>query len=272
MMLDETLPDPGVPGCCIGSAIDGPAGCTCWEKVHDVEQARPVPGASITRVSMCADCAFRQDSPERVGEPTHENSHAGALEELACNPTPFYCHQGMRRVVALVHPSGMRAARPTHEYDPPIVGGVPFKAAGFPADVCAGYLAARARLLRQDAPEATPAPIPRPTCSSGACPLPALDGGVLCATHENRRRKRQRRRARDTCARKVAFETEGAALRALADHRRRGDRTIERYVCLACRRWHLGHPSPRAVSLQASTCAKRGDNRDAGVPEPVGEE
>lgn len=141
--INTDLPDTGPP-CCMGSAVYGPGRCTCWEHVHDREQAKPrTKLVAKTRAKMCRDCAFRPDSPERSGDATHAHSEEGDLEALVASSDVFACHQGMRRRVALVHPRGHRVDLPPCSYDPPIVGGVGFKADGTPADHCAGLRAAR---------------------------------------------------------------------------------------------------------------------------------
>jgi hypothetical protein len=144
------LPDPcpdGVP-CCDGYADVGPDHCTCWERVHDQIQKPPITDMEpSTRARMCGDCAFRPGSPERADS---DHAVAGATELLACVHDPersFWCHDGLRRIVALAHPNGLRveidAQGGVTPYDPPIVDGVPYRADGQPALHCAGLAAAR---------------------------------------------------------------------------------------------------------------------------------
>ena len=135
------LPDTGEL-CCYGVAVYGPQRCTCWEPVYDLEQAEPVPAPMGQRKRMCADCAFRKGSPERRGDESY--AHAGEVDDLPFE-RGFACHQGMRRVVKLVHPSGMEIAGHPADYRPPIEKGVPYKADGSPADMCAGFCAVQRR-------------------------------------------------------------------------------------------------------------------------------
>jgi hypothetical protein len=132
--------------CCIGSAEYGPERCTCWRKEHDQVQLAVQAGPPAVRTTMCGDCAFRHDSPERQGDERYANSHEGAVDELALSGTVFFCHQGMRRVVARLHPAKGRDEASPGEYDPALSGGCAFKADGSPADICAGF--ARAAELR----------------------------------------------------------------------------------------------------------------------------
>lgn len=60
--------------------------------------------------------------------------------------TPFYCHQGIRKPIAWRHPpSGTEIPGHPGGYDPPIQDGVPYKADGSPAFICAGWLLRRAK-------------------------------------------------------------------------------------------------------------------------------
>lgn len=149
---DHNLPDAGEGMCCYGSAVYGAGGCTCWDPVHDVEQQPPrLDLAPADRSTMCGDCAFRPDSPERSGDARYQHSGEGDLDDLVYSRDGFACHVGMRRVVALVHPSGARVEKGGHDYDPPVVRGVAFKADGSPAERCAGLRAARVRAAREAA-------------------------------------------------------------------------------------------------------------------------
>jgi hypothetical protein len=132
------LPDAGEGRCCIGAAAGGR--CTCWRVEYAEEQQPLQAGPPAIRPTMCSDCAFRHDSPERAGDEAFANSGEGALEEIALGlHGPFYCHDGMRRRVALVHPSGVRVPLPPGDYEPVQTPGRPFKASGAPAVLCAGY-------------------------------------------------------------------------------------------------------------------------------------
>lgn len=131
--------------CCIGAANLGPGGCTCWESVHDQFQAAPDLGSEPTdRDVMCADCAFKPGSPEHTGVDAAAYD-ADDLAMLVATDAPFWCHQGMRLITALRHPSGAVKPLPGNlAYDPPIVNGVPYQADGTAGQGCAG-LAARRR-------------------------------------------------------------------------------------------------------------------------------
>lgn len=144
MDTPRDFPDLGLL-CCDGYANRGPGHCTCWEPVYDLEQQPIQQGAPNQRASMCGDCAFRADSPERTGDPRFECSGDGDLDDLVYDlRCGFYCHQGMRRIVAHVHPSGARVEAPPGGYAPPINGPLSWQADGSPAEHCAG-LAARRR-------------------------------------------------------------------------------------------------------------------------------
>lgn len=144
----------GVP-CCWGVIHRGPAGCECWTPVYDLEQAEPRPDAPGLCGRPCDGCAFRGGSPERTGDP---RMAAGPddLAALVDGNHPFFCHQGMRRAVAFQHPSGA-VHHPTEltltaAYRPPIIHGVPYRADGRPADLCAGWAHARLRPTGGTAP------------------------------------------------------------------------------------------------------------------------
>lgn len=141
---DLDLPDTGEL-CCYGVAVYGPSRCTCWEAIHDLEQQQPkLELQPAERTTMCADCAFRPDSPESNAQPNYQHSGEGEPDLGLCRG--FVCHQGMRRIVARRHPSGVEIPTKTDGcYDPPIVDGVAFRADGTPADVCAGWLAFRCK-------------------------------------------------------------------------------------------------------------------------------
>ena len=144
--------------CCTGAAVYGPSRCTCWEPVYDLDQTEPDETAvrllaggiePSTRRQMCHDCAYRPDSPERSGDDTYQGDE-DFLADLAVTGDRFWCHQGTRRPVKWVHPSG--AEHPGHPggYAPPIVNSVPYKADGTPSELCAGW-AARRRALEAKA-------------------------------------------------------------------------------------------------------------------------
>lgn len=131
-------------GCCYGELHHGPEGCTCWEPTFDDEQAEPDTSTRPkTRAKCCRDCAYRKGSPERV------RGEGPDLRDLAGSPgRAFWCHQGMRLIVAWRHPDGRE--RPAHpgDYFPAIVNGVPYLADGTAGQRCAGWATIREGLLR----------------------------------------------------------------------------------------------------------------------------
>lgn len=136
--------------CCDGAANRGPAGCTCWEPVYDLDQAEPRPDQPIrTRAKMCEDCAYRPTSPERTGDDRYDGTEEQLLD-LAAGAGVFWCHQGIRSPIAYRHTTlGITVEADASHYKPLIreVDGepVPFKADGSPGNRCAGW-AAMARL------------------------------------------------------------------------------------------------------------------------------
>lgn len=147
------LPDvtDGIP-CCMGYAVSGPAACTCWEPIYAPDaQALPDRAAPTeTMPARCSDCAYRRDSPERRSDPT-AMADADDLDRLPAAGIPFWCHDGLPRILAYAHPSGaviaLGATWVSH-YAPPVVDGRPYRADGRPAALCAGWAAARARHLK----------------------------------------------------------------------------------------------------------------------------
>ncbi len=139
------LPDAGQGMCCMGAAALGPTRCTCWTRVYDQPQAPPCEGPMRVRDRMCDDCAFRPDSPERSGDARYQHSSEEELAELAFEH--FACHQGMRRVLRVVHPSGVAVESIDGAYAPPNAC-APTRADGTPAELCAGWWAARQRMER----------------------------------------------------------------------------------------------------------------------------
>lgn len=135
-------------GCCIGEAMRGPTGCTCWEAVYDLEQ-QPLENGGVpperipTRTTCCVDCAYRKGSPEREDE--HEEE---ALFDLGRTPgREFWCHQGVRRAVAYRHPSGAEVPAGDGDYQPPVgpndgsARSVIWRADGSVGERCAGWAA-----------------------------------------------------------------------------------------------------------------------------------
>jgi hypothetical protein len=150
---DLKMPDPVRGACCPGSAAKGPQYCTCWVHEFDLEQQEPRPGEPGQRPKPCADCAYRAGSPELSGEERFKGD-AGFLAEIVAKGQEFWCHQGMRRAVRLVHPSGalvdLAETGHTGDYQPPIVDGMPFKADGTPGELCAGWSSRRRGHLRRE--------------------------------------------------------------------------------------------------------------------------
>ena len=131
-LCDE--PDGFLP-CCIGSAHDGPRGCTCWVPIFDQEQQPIRVGLPRDRASQCHDCAYRRGSPERS---TREG--AEVLHDLIVAGWPvFFCHQGMRRVVEWRHPDGRVVPAGPGDYRPVSRDDVGYLANGEPGEVCAGF-------------------------------------------------------------------------------------------------------------------------------------
>jgi hypothetical protein len=154
VVLDgQVLGEDGEAWCCYGAVARGPEHCTCWQPVYDAEQAPVVAQPVVVRSERCVDCACRHESPERRADrgedaPEMQTSWDG-VQRLVRDGQPFYCHQGMRRVVAEVHPDGRRREVGAHAYRPPIAHGKPRKADGTPADICAGWAALRAAHLAE---------------------------------------------------------------------------------------------------------------------------
>jgi len=144
------FPDAGEGACCYGAIMNGPQACTCWQPVYDLEQQPLRPGDLGLRGSMCGDCAFRPGSPERSGDPSYQGD-GEFLDEIVITGELFACHQGVRRVIRWVHPSGAEISGHGGDYRPPLVNGRPFKADGTPADLCAGWAARRLKYMQREA-------------------------------------------------------------------------------------------------------------------------
>lgn len=143
----EDPPEDLVP-CCMGAAVHGPRSCTCWEPVFDQPQHEPVGDCSRSarRHALCHDCAYRPGSPERSDPET-----AGGLMSLPEVGQPFYCHQGMRRLVRWEHPDGRTYTPDRDDYHPGYAEDVPLKADGTPAAICEGWRRLQRAHLRQEA-------------------------------------------------------------------------------------------------------------------------
>lgn len=135
---DSEIPE--VP-CCYGSVM-GANRCTCWEPVYDLDQ-QPLeePTEPATRSKCCHDCAYRNGSPERADEHEAERlcmvAHSGGEQE-------FWCHQGVRRVIAFRHPDGRELPAGDGDYRPPIGPKdrpLVWKADGTVGERCAGWAA-----------------------------------------------------------------------------------------------------------------------------------
>lgn len=139
--------------CCMGSAAQGPHACTCWQPIYTLDQQDVDTSAQpATQTAMCGDCAYRPGSPERLEDPHASVQGLDELHVLAATGRPFYCHTGMRLVLAWRHPTGAVLQGEDGEYDPPIRAGVPYQADGTPALICGGWAAVR----RRHDSEATP--------------------------------------------------------------------------------------------------------------------
>jgi hypothetical protein len=147
------LPDAGEGACCMGAAVYGKDRCTCWEPVYDLDQQPLQPGGMGLRVKMCPDCAYRKNSPERRGEDGYEGDPE-SLDEMVMTGDMFVCHQGIRKPVKWVHPSGAEIPGHPAGYSPPLLDGVPYKADGTPADLCAGWAARRLKHMWREQQEA----------------------------------------------------------------------------------------------------------------------
>lgn len=136
--------------CCVAAAEGGALECICWKPVYDTDQQDLRPGAPMPESPprMCGDCAYRPRSPERTGDPAYQGD-SEFLHRIAGDGHPFWCHQGMRRPLKWVHPSGAEIPGSPAGYRPPIHGGTPYKADGTAATLCSGWY-----LLHRRTPEA----------------------------------------------------------------------------------------------------------------------
>lgn len=137
----------GGAGCCPGDALRGPGGCSCWVPVFDLPQQPPVAADVEVQPRMCGDCAYRKGSPERADAYMEE-----ALLQLPQEAELFFCHEGIRRPVRWEHPDGRVVAGDPADYQPPVVGGTPFRADGRPGLLCAGWAARTLRAARSAGP------------------------------------------------------------------------------------------------------------------------
>lgn len=138
--------EPGM--CCMGAAVYGDRRCTCWTPVYDLEQ-QPLANGGVPpneaeipqRTKCCHDCAYRNGSPER------ERGEGDQLDDWALDGrSEFWCHQGVRKVVAWRHPDGRELPAAEGDYRPPQTTEPRFaiwKADGTVGERCAGWAACR---------------------------------------------------------------------------------------------------------------------------------
>ncbi len=179
--FDEPTPDdlPDTGGtCCYGAGVFGSQRCTCWRPVcAEPVQTGDLNGDSrpvVRSGGMCGDCAYRPGSPEKAGDPGYRGD-ADDLEDLATSGTPFYCHDGMRRVAKWVHPSGAEVAAKDGAYAPPFHGDIPHRVDGEPAYLCAGWNARRRALSGKDGHQLTDAEVDARRCGTCGCFCMGLD-------------------------------------------------------------------------------------------------
>lgn len=134
--------------------------------IYDLEQAEPdTSQVDDVMPRPCIDCAYRKNSRERTS--TDGVKHNGAfLDAIVEKGEPFWCHDGMRQPVAWKRDDGLVLTREQIaegtsldlqvevDYRPPIVGGIPYRADGRPADLCAGWAARRLKHVQRDVPAA----------------------------------------------------------------------------------------------------------------------
>lgn len=152
-LVSREWPDTGEL-CCMGVAVNGPGGCTCWEPVYDIDIQVPHDGTMpVEATSMCHDCAYRKNSPERTGAVGYAGDEE-ELEHIVLTGKKFYCHQGVRKVTHYRHPSGMVIEAHPADYAWKIVKQngeeFPIKADGSPVEICGGWCKMRKKI--QEAP------------------------------------------------------------------------------------------------------------------------
>lgn len=132
--------------CCWGAV--GQGRCTCWEPVYDLLQVEEVSEAApeVNPAGMCSSCACKPDSPERIadreGIVRWGNSTWEGIQSRAQGGRPFFCHKGMRAIIGHLHPDGRTREDHAGRFDPPFRSdGVPLRANGEPAFLCAGWAA-----------------------------------------------------------------------------------------------------------------------------------
>ena len=139
-------PADGVPCCWATMAGDDWDACTCWVPIYDPpEQAPMLPGEPSVMPAMCEDCAYRPGSPERAGNPDAA-ADGYDLDDFAISGTQFWCHDGLRRVIAMRHSGTGEVVtfKGQHHYDPPLDGRQrPHRTDGAVGSLCAGWDARR---------------------------------------------------------------------------------------------------------------------------------
>ena len=116
--------------CCMGYAMDGLSGCTCWEP-HETTVEPDAPDGE-----PCHDCAGLPGSPEDV---------AGLWPRIVRQPKRFHCHAGMARVLSERHPvtGEVRPRTFAEMYDAKHKDGVSYRADGRPARPCVCWVRER---------------------------------------------------------------------------------------------------------------------------------
>lgn len=108
--------------CCMGGAVYGRRGCTCWVVAETVVEPDAREGLP------CHDCA---------GLPGSREDESGAWLRISRQKVPFYCHAGMTKAITFRHEvTGETKAAEPDAYQPPRVDGVPMRADGTPARRC----------------------------------------------------------------------------------------------------------------------------------------
>ncbi len=135
-------------GCCDAEMMRGPAACTCWTPVYDLDQQplQPIGEDGVpARDTLCGDCAYRPGSPER-----RDPLQAEALMDLPATGGVFFCHDGMRRPKLWRHPDGREVPGDPADYDPPFDQlRRPYRADGHVGAICAGWVACSRRIQNE---------------------------------------------------------------------------------------------------------------------------
>jgi hypothetical protein len=137
-MSPETLPDT----CCLGAAAYGPERCTCWEPVLQPEQAPPQQGPCNVAKRMCSGCAFKPGLAE--SDPIVANVVDRSMRSQA-----FFCHHEVTAIVAWRHPAGFEKPAGPDRHTAPTNGWWGARADGRPAELCAGWMAAKRKQAKE---------------------------------------------------------------------------------------------------------------------------